>query len=118
MLSNFLFCGFIFLCNVFFTFSLLSSFLFSFLHSFFLTFFFYALLFCSTFSQNIFCCSTEVSTGLMLWDFFLGVARKIKQSINKGGTIPFLINGFKCRKSEDIEAATAGLDIYPVGKLG
>ena len=80
-------------------------------------------LFCSTFSRNILCCSTEVktrafATGLMLWDFFLGVARKIKQSTNEGGTIPFLINRFKCHKSEDIEAATAGVDIDPVGKLG
>ena len=54
----------------------------------------------------------------MLWVFFLGVAGKIKQSANEGGTSPFLINGFKCHKSEDVEAATSEVETDPLGKLG
>lgn len=106
---------------IFFTFSILSSFLFSFLHLFFHTFFFY--LFCSTFSRHNFYCSTEVktwafATGLILCIFFSGVAGKIKQSIYEGGTNPFLINEFKCCKSEVTEAATAEVEINSPGKLG
>ena len=84
-------------------------------------FFFY--LFCSTFSRNNFHCSTEVktwafATGLILCVFFSGVAGKVKQSTNVGGTSPFLINGFKHHKLEDVETATEGVEIDPPGKLG
>ena len=51
----------------------------------------------------------------MLWVFFLGVAGKIKQCTNDGGTSPFFIN---CCKSEDIEASTAQVEIDPPGELG
>ena len=51
----------------------------------------------------------------MLWVFFLGVAGKIKQSTNERGTSPFLINGFKRRKSKDVEAAKAEVEIDPLG---
>ena len=51
----------------------------------------------------------------MLWVFFLGVTGKIKQCTNEGGASPFFIN---CCKSEDIEAATAQVEIDPPGKLG
>ena len=54
----------------------------------------------------------------MLWACFSGVAGKIKQSTNEGGTSPFLINGFRRHKSEDVEAATAEMEIDPPGKLG
>ena len=53
----------------------------------------------------------------MLWVFFMGVAGKIKQSTNEGGTSPFLINRFKCHKPEDNETATAEVESDPLGNL-